>query len=569
MAKTCVLCRQRSERCDGIQPICGQCTEFGTTDACDYSSRAAGPSSKTSNLLQKGAACLPCRKRKKRCDAKQPYCTACKTSNKKDQCVYEDDAQRNLIQCLVARTRELEERLAFAEQSSHESRPHHGNRVSSPGSAPVLRPSSLAIEAFRAFPVWKPPRTDLPVSALLTSRTTLELYRDFRLRFLAFSPHVGVQLSPAASYAVAMGDFNSPHVHPSLIHAAQLYGCMIWQEIHRTTSLATTEFIELEATLSLLTADTAPLIQLQIHNTLGIYFLVLRKFSEGSEQIRLASEVVRRHGLRFVPPSAELWDPLVECAPADEELVCALSHLLYITIDRQMVLGIPSDLGVEYEQEFHTVPIMYPTLSRSSLAIFRARGALLLQRTRQLSARLSALPTCPWELHLAQGAQAEPPWVAEYWSLLEEVETNLATVNPALLKASLHPELQPSTQGLKICLIVALTVEAELHHLAPRTHPESRQHCLNAVLKLVGIGKTLTASDYEMLDPILVICWLTAAKVAFTESARPMDELSAMNWATVRSVLVACVPVLIKALPYLEVPLNQILERAAAFVIPT
>ncbi len=113
-----------------------------------------------------------------RCDAKQPYCTACKTSNKKDQCVYEDDAQRNLIQCLVARTRELEERLAFAEQSSHESRPHHGNRVSSPGSAPVLRPSSLAIEAFRAFPVWKPPRTDLPVSALLTSRTTLELYRD-------------------------------------------------------------------------------------------------------------------------------------------------------------------------------------------------------------------------------------------------------------------------------------------------------------------------------------------------------------------------------------------------------
>ncbi len=149
--------------------------------------------------------------------------------------------------------------------------------------------------------------------------------------------------------------------------------------------------------------------------------------------------------------------------------------------------------------------MMYPTLSRTSLSIFRARGALLLQRTRQLSARLSALPTCPWELHLAQGAQAEPPWVAEYWSLLEEVETNLATVNPALLKASLHPELQPSTQGLKICLIVALTVEAELHHLAPRTHPESRQHCLNAVLKLVGIGKTLTASDYEMLDPILVV----------------------------------------------------------------
>ena len=85
---------------------------------------------------------------------------------------------------------------------------------------------------------------------------------------------------------------------------------------------------------------------------------------------------------------------------------------------------------------------------------------------------------------------------------------------------------------------------------------------------------------------------MNAAKVAFAESAQPMDELSAMNWATARSVLVACVPVLARALPYLgehlvircklviadvsflsfvpiaEVPLNQILERAASFVIP-
>ncbi|RDX47328.1 hypothetical protein OH76DRAFT_774894 [Lentinus brumalis] len=517
MARTCVVCRQRSVRCDGIQPNCGRCMEFGTTAACDYSSRAAGPSSTTSTLLQKGAACLSCRKKKKRCDAKRPYCTACRTSSRKDQCVYEDDAQRNLIQCLVARTRELEERLAFAEQSSHE--PRQGYRASSPGRVPVLQRSSLPTEAFGAFPVWKPPRTDWPVPALLTSRTTLELFRDF--------PHVGVQLTPAASDAVAMGDFNSTHVHPSLIHVAQLQGCMIWQESNRTTSLATVEFIELEAARSLLTADTAPLIQLQIHNTLGLYLLCRRRFSEGSEQLHLASEVVRRHGLRFVP-SADVWDPLVEFG----------------------------------------YPMMYPTLSRTSLTIFRARGALLLHRTRQLSARFNALPTCPWELHLAHGAQEEQPWVVEYWSLLEEVETNLANVNPALLKASLHPELQPSTHGLKICLIVALTAEAELHHLAPRTHPESRQHCLNAVLKLVGIGKTLTASDYEMLDPILGICWLTAAKVAFTESARPMDELSAMNWATVRSVLVACVPVLVRSLPYLEVPLNQILERAAALVIP-
>lgn len=144
-----------------------------------------------------------------------------------------------------------------------------------------------------------------------------------------------------------------------------------------------------------------------------------------------------------------------------------------------------------------------PTLSRSHLSILRARGTLLLHRTRQLSARLSALPSCPWEAHLQGAREQAQGWIAEYWSLLEEVETNLASVNPALLKASLQPGLQRATHSLKICLIVSLTAEAELHHLAPRSHPESRQHCLNAVLKLVGIGKTFTASDYEMLDPIL------------------------------------------------------------------
>ena len=40
-----------------------------------------------------------------------------------------------------------------------------------------------------------------------------------------------------------------------------------------------------------------------------------------------------------------------------------------------------------------------------------------------------------------------------------------------------------------------------------------------------------------------------AANIMFEESEDPVDELCAMNWATARSVLVACVPVLAGALP--------------------
>lgn len=146
--------------------------------------------------------------------------------------------------------------------------------------------------------------------------------------------------------------------------------------------------------------------------------------------------------------------------------------------------------------------MMHPALSRTHLSILRVRGALLLQRTRQLSAHLHALPIDPW--HPRPHTQEESPWLAEYWSLLEEAELTLANVNPTLLKASLQPDQRSPAHALKVCLIVTLTASALLHHIAPMEHAESRQHCLNAVLKLVGIGKTF--SHFEMLDPILGVC---------------------------------------------------------------
>lgn len=156
-----------------------------------------------------------------------------------------------------------------------------------------------------------------------------------------------------------MGDLYNPHVHPSLVRVAQLFGCMVWQETNHTTSLATIEAFELEATLSLLTPDVPPLTQLQVHNVLGIYFFIRRMWAEGSEQVRLASEVAQRHDLRFASSPADLWNSLLELSAEDEERVCALSHLLYINIDRQLVLGIPSSLNVEYEQDFQSISVSF------------------------------------------------------------------------------------------------------------------------------------------------------------------------------------------------------------------
>ncbi|KAI0738068.1 hypothetical protein C8Q80DRAFT_1339871 [Daedaleopsis nitida] len=551
MPRTCALCRERSIPCDGVTPICGQCTEFGAADTCDFSSRATVTTPNiSSGLLQKGAACLPCRRKKKKCDAKRPYCTTCKSTSKQAQCLYEDDAQRSLIKSLVQRTRRLEQRLASTEQSSQTT----PTLAESSGSdAPAQSAPPLPINTMGVFPTWKPSFLDRPVlNDPPSSLTTLQRFRDFRLCFLAYSGHFGINLTAEAVDALTNGDFHSPHIHPALIHAAQLNGSMIWQEFRRLRPLSRMEALELEATLSLLTEDTPPITILQVHNILTVYFYSRRMLHEGSEQIRLACEVVHRYGLRFIPPSVDIWESFLALKPELEYLVYALSQLLYTNLDRSL-----------YETEFVSIPLMYPAFARTNLSILRARGALLMARTCQLSTRLPTLPGSPWE---GLRNKNSPPctWLTDYWSLLEDVEVHLSIVNPTLLKASTPGvELSP-TPGLKICLIVALTAEAELHHLTPVSHAESRQHCLNAILKLVGIAKTFTANDYEMLDPLLGVCWSMATKVAFVESSQPMDELTAMNWATARSVLVACVPGLVKSLPYLADLLTQTLERESS-----
>ncbi|KAJ3929722.1 MAG: hypothetical protein NXY57DRAFT_899501 [Lentinula lateritia] len=58
--------------------------------------------------LQRGLACLSCRKRKLKCDGQKPVCTPCIKMKRADECEYEDRRQKS-------RTQKLKEKLAMLE----------------------------------------------------------------------------------------------------------------------------------------------------------------------------------------------------------------------------------------------------------------------------------------------------------------------------------------------------------------------------------------------------------------------------------------------------------------------
>ncbi|CAE6491137.1 unnamed protein product [Rhizoctonia solani] len=60
------------------------------------------------SVLNRGAACLECRKRKLKCDAAKPHCGACVKSSRQDRCIYEAIRNKNLADQLEERVNQLE-----------------------------------------------------------------------------------------------------------------------------------------------------------------------------------------------------------------------------------------------------------------------------------------------------------------------------------------------------------------------------------------------------------------------------------------------------------------------------
>ncbi|KAL5490690.1 hypothetical protein ACEPAI_5524 [Sanghuangporus weigelae] len=78
------------------------------------------PSRKGGNPLQRGSACLSCRKRKMKCDATKPVCRQCVKANRADECDYDDGRQKSRTQILQEKIAKLEDRIRELESAEEE-----------------------------------------------------------------------------------------------------------------------------------------------------------------------------------------------------------------------------------------------------------------------------------------------------------------------------------------------------------------------------------------------------------------------------------------------------------------
>ncbi|KAG8682354.1 hypothetical protein FRC08_015018, partial [Ceratobasidium sp. 394] len=94
-------------------------------------------------VLQRGSACLSCRKRKLKCDAVRPACRKCVTAGRPDECVYDEGKQKTRTQLLQEKVKELEDKLLSLESANGGS--DEGSVEESPDQPPPLAPAIISL----------------------------------------------------------------------------------------------------------------------------------------------------------------------------------------------------------------------------------------------------------------------------------------------------------------------------------------------------------------------------------------------------------------------------------------
>lgn len=491
---------------------------------------------------------MPCRRKKKKCDAKRPYCNTCHAAGKEHECEYDEEMRQNLAAALLLRTRELEERLAHYESQGLQftqlaglgdlstafdapapspwqqsltalASPHMGvlpddtvqpvasssasssssDRSSSPGEQPAFENISRSL--FRDI---IPPHNDR--SSLICENTS-----QLRALFLKHQIQFGFHLRESKIDAIRNGDFSGRVIHPAMVHAAHLLGSLLWRVHTRTPVSVINEDVEIGAILNSLSDPPEPITLIIVYYLLAWYNLYLRQVDIGREYMGKAAQVIISHNMQLIPP--HISDVLALEEPDDDtkEYITTMGQFTYMNRVGHMILGLPSFLSTEYDRQVKSLSIMQPWLTKHSVVLMRCKSMMLLVDALRLSQmRAQAAPAT---LSLSRPIEQTPlpsEWYTQYWESLEEITSHIALLYPQMLQASLCADPQQAL-GLKVALILGLSAQVELHRMPGTQHSESRQKSLCVILDIIGLAKGLKDEDYPMLDPILGLCYTIVA----------------------------------------------------------
>ncbi|KAF9779641.1 hypothetical protein BJ322DRAFT_368458 [Thelephora terrestris] len=372
----CMECRVRKVRCIPGTPRCARCVVMNVQD-CHYlpvKKRGAG------NTLRMREACLPCRRGKNRCDAKQP-CTTCVERHRTATCTYERSPSIGIVPPRPLRSRPGKAPLLAPPNSIIHpdpcERPPPPPRVPSSSVSVITKPraatecppsptvpslTTLPSICFQTIPrPLSQPLSVIPPERLQVSDASgCGLDMTFRLKALCQLNKLGLYFIPEKQEAILRGDTSDSVVHHHFVDGARArYGQMAWESI-----------IPLIKTNQ--ERDKAQALTLVAHS-----FLILGMSAGAQLYLMKACKIIEKAKLQFLPESGL---PIAYSERVREE-ASVLSQAIFLENYIQLALdGLAPVKTARIEKEFRSdLERVYPCLFEICPLTMRTQSVLLVR----------------------------------------------------------------------------------------------------------------------------------------------------------------------------------------------
>ncbi|KAI0338286.1 hypothetical protein BDW22DRAFT_1409640 [Trametopsis cervina] len=535
-----------------------------------------------STTLQRGKACLRCRKRKMKCDGAKPACQQCVRAKKSEACEYDDGKGKTRTQLMREHIQQLELRIKelestdyrhspsvtlfdphapspyLSESSSSSSHDSPGGFSLSTSASPV--PFSL---------VFRPGGTSLRASPDAV-RVNLPLNH-----FLAHRHQCGFELH-AGRLRESLHLPLTERRHPVLMNAIFLWACYL----SRPNPLSQHEDLYLTralASISDAAKHSSKVIDLiQASCLLSLYFLSNACLPEGSYHAGAAASLALQWGLHQIgspevtPPSAMMsdWDrPFTLDPPKDsiEQGERILTFWQVYDLDRcwSVALQRPAMLPdskhpkttittpwPQRMEEYEAGEVDWGRSGQPTISAFfmhQAQATTLVGgfSTAALRVKASSLLEGANKLSSSWNPRLSP--TNNFMDNFRAFEATIARFTTTLLPLHQLAATMPDDKyTLYMIHSLSQTAVIRLHHPFIADNQMSREKSLLAARAVTLVTKHITEPDFEYLDPLLGHCWVSAARVFVFELVQRQSAWPPVDVADIRGELSTLLFALVK-----------------------
>ncbi|KAJ6591343.1 hypothetical protein B0H10DRAFT_784324 [Mycena sp. CBHHK59/15] len=533
--------------------------------------------------LQRGKACLRCRKRKMRCDGSKPACQQCTRAKKGDTCEYDDGKGKTRTQLLRETIIRLEQRVRELEDPEYVSPvvtlydPHlRGFSESPPSSAYDSAGDASFSTSHSPFPSEPAHSPEGSWSHLPGVSASPPLFGP-EMFFHEPQPH----LQPPVDLAQMLLEIFLPHRrqcgldihigrlreslnrprneqrHPVLMNAIYLWACFI----SRPEPLSQHEehYLNqaLDALREALRAGEKTIDIIQASCLLSTYFLANGRILEGSYHASAAAALAVQcglHGSISSEMTAWLADSSDDLKPFKTDLrqgeriltfwqVYNLDRCWSVALRKPSIIPDgpqlwnsincpwPMDIA-EYEAGQISSGVNFQTIK----SFFEGDVAVNGFSTQALRAKASALFERADHLSTSWDSRIKPSddFLREVESLELIITGFISTLPPV------HQSSSAAAEDTPVLITIHTLAHAAIIHLYQRFAPDdpvSYEKCSRAARACGAVITQVTESDYVFLDPILGPCWTSAAETLIREVDTINSSWPPINSADVRNEL--------------------------------